>query len=1014
MKIYSKIFFSTLCMLLLSISTYAADNDPKVTTKVISGMVVDADGMPLEGISVFAVKANNFAVTDPNGNYTIKVETGDYLTVQDKGYNKRVVSILDIADDGYVIDLQAWSDLRSGDKLKISYGEYDFDRMTGAASVVSGDELRLTGSYNIMEAMTGRVSGFSVSPSDTKPNTLSFSGSMRGSSDYYSLVDGARSSTDINTTEVDNVVILKDLASTSLFGADASNGALYINTKQGQVGESSINVSYSHGFQSATFLPDMMDGVEFAKMYDQALINDGLPAYYGEDAYEAIASGSDPIKYPNVDYYDEFVNDFTSYNKAIVEFSGGGNTAQYYSTLDLYQTTGLEVYDPTEMLRFRLRSNLKVAVTDFVHIDLGIGGGIYNDSGSTYYYNSQLFNTIRTIPNTALAFVVGQDEEDGELIYQTNRNYTTNLMVSAANNGVTKGVYRNAFTRFGFDIDLDQFVTGLSFDGFVNVDINNSALQVLAPTTNLAYVLWSLDETLEEEVMDLVISQTDSDDSTWAKSDDAITRAIDTRFAAHYDRTFGDDHMLTVDLGVNFYEETCDSYYWPVYDFNAGARANYFYKNKYVLDGTVTTSRTNTLAEENRSAMFYTVGAGWIASREDFLQDVSWLDYLKVRANYGTSSTVFRNANSSSGTYYLYQGGFGVGSSYGFGDWDSQSSKTNYYRSFIASPDVDWPRITSFSAGIDARLLDNRLNVQANYFAGNECDNIIREDNLSALVGNSTSYLSYINYGKTSYDGVELDLSWRGSKGKFSYVVGGNAMYRVTFNDQANAVDYPDSESDRNYTGQQGSLLRGLESIGVISTQEQLDAYNDTYTSYFGTVQLGDLGYVDQNGDYVIDEKDIVITGHSPRIYYGLYTTLKYSNFSLSIRGEGVADGQYYNTNLRSAGGSSNYYAAQADLYPFSNNLPRATMLGSTNNNQTSDFWMRSASYFNIKNVCLSYTLPTEIANRLFSKSIDLFVVGNNLLVLSPENDVYSPYRTSGISVYPVMRSIEVGVDLKF
>jgi TonB-linked SusC/RagA family outer membrane protein len=1007
MKLKYKILIGIYVFFFWQTSSVFAQDKNQLIVKVI---VVDEAKSAVQGLSVRTSGSKQLAFTDGSGKLALQCQMNDYLIIENIGYDNLVLPVLNGLFARDTIVVHRWGDLRRSetDKYSTSLSEQSFDRTTGAVSQISGDELKDVPTVFINEALAGRLSGVRAFESDANPETENHSISLWGNTVSEVRIDGMPGGylpgigLVETPEEIEKLTIVKDFSGNSLFGGTANDGSMLIKTKKGKPGANFFRIKYNRGLRTPTMLPEMMNAVDYSKANNQALINDGLIPVYPENAIAAYQNGSNPLRFPNVDFYDKILAKTTMNDNLTGDFSGGNSVTTYYSHLGLRTANGLEkVGANRKYSRLTMKTNIETKLGSFGLVYIGIGGNITNRKYPNIGSNT-IFNLMNQYPANAMPLLVS----DG--IYGYNPTYPTNMLADLESGVKSEDAKREGYTRIGIDFDLDDLLKGLTFKSSMNISVYNSNIKGLDPTVDRLQPLFTT-PTNQDTLYYRIITKKTTDNS-WSQRDNAVYRSRYLQTGFNYDRAFEKDHLLTADIIFTRELITGSDFVQDERHQTFGGRMNYFFKNRYTLDASISTFGVQAIPGKNRNALAYHGGLAWIVSREQFLKNIKWLDYWKLRTSYGVSGTWFGQVSSDARTYYITKDLYNDGNGSSFGVPGATSSITGYYRAFTGNAQIKCPQQKMITVGSDAQLFNKSLNLQLNYFYKKLSDEIILPSNLYALLASNTAYMPYINYGSRASKGLDFQITYNNKIGQIQYTLDVNGVYRLTKNLKTNSLKYSDDDSYRSTDGQFADNIYGLESDGLYQSKAEVE---NSLFSYLGSIFPGDIKYKDFNGDKVIDNKDIHVIGHSPRFQYGLNMTFKYKNWWLSIHGDGVADGELIDqTNWRT--GNKNYTVAMKQAWPVSNDLPVTTVIGTNANYRTSTFWLKKAGYFNIRSLNLAYMIPSELTRRAHIENIKVYLSGRNLFVKSMIQNMYAPNVNSGYSVFPALRGLDLGIELSF
>ncbi len=963
--------------------------------KTITGTITDKTGNKIANVAVMASGSEHRTFTDKDGFFEINTETDDFIIVSREGFEKSVITVKDGAIAAEIIIMDRWDVMNAQEKIQIAHGELPFERVTGSIERITGEELKDYPTVFLQEALAGRLSGLYAVYGDASPEVESFGNVVRGSSFGEIYVDGVPSNLVLNPREVDDVIIAKDYGSSFLYGGTAAGGAMIVNTKRGIPGERLMRFTVRGGLRTPTFIPDMMNAQDYARHYNMALSNDGFAPIYSQETIDAYTNGTDSIRNPNNDYYRQLVDDPANYKHITGDFSGGGEKVQYFTHLGYYTATGIEsVGSGRNIARLRLNNNVQMKFSEYGSINLGIGGS-FNRRKAPLLNGNSMFNTMYEYPANALPYQIN------DTVYARTPEFNTNLLVGLAHGSVIEDTRRDAFARIGLDLDLGSITQGLSFSVLGGLYTYNNLSRRLDPSVDMAEPFFTQTASGADTLILRNVSR-GAPDNVWGTLGDRVDRSQFVNANFKYRRNFNDNHQVMADLIYTQRRVSGSQLNQEERLRNIGLRVNYFINKKYVVEGNVMNSAVRQLSKEERNKLSYAGGLAWLAHKESFLADASWLTFLKVRANYGILGEPVSSFFLTDDQYT----GSGAGGS--FGIVGNNSSAGGHIRILTGSGNIKLPRRQYLNVGADFQLFDNKITGQINYFNIRRTDQLVLPGNLYALLSSNASYMPFMNYSDSEQRGIDTRISYHRTIGNIEFTVSANATRRVSYISKDNSVVYP--EADRNRIGNKGDRIIGLEADGIFQNQAEIEA---APLQMFGEVKPGDIRYRDHNGDGVVDEKDYHEIGHLGRIIYGFSYRMRYKGWSLGIYADGITGGSFIDSRQWRPG-MKDYTAEMAKSWPASNDLPRLTTLNNDNNYRTSTFWMRNVGFLNLRSVTLSYTLPPSILQNTVVRDASVFIAGKNLLTVSSVDDQFMPNQFKGYEQHPVLNAFEVGLEVSF
>ena len=889
--------------------------------------------------------------------------------------------------------------IKSNDEiLETPFGTFNLSQTTGAVFRISGDELRKTTGDNLAEALRGRIPGLRiVRGSNTPGNNGGYSFILNGGTPYV-LVDGQPRGLQVDLREVEEVLVLNDATFNSLLGNLGDNGLIYVVTKGGKPGKPTIEVGYQRAINKSTRLPNLLSASEYANVINRAANNDGLAAVYSADAIAAYQNGSDPIKYPNVDYQDTFLNDFSSSNFASLNIYGGTEDVSYSAFIGYSDWQGLEkVGTQIDGRDITFRTKIKTRMNDLISAHAGVYGK-FGENKRPVIGADDTFNRISSTPSNAFPLQV----EDSYIV----SNQFGNSLLSELENGGSRTDYSaNMIFDLGLDFDFKEYVPGLKYQTYLMMRTNNSQVLLTNNRPELNTIEY-LEDIQGKDSLALKLHTTELIDLSVGRNSSGIQRIFTYAGNFSYVKK-GREGVLNLNLNhMLYYEPNTNSSNPDKRNLTFNLNGSYALRDKYIMYANMNMSGSNKYIGSNRTKLFPTMGVAWVASNENFLKDSDVIDYLKFRTSYGVVGTEY----TASSYYFLdtWSGGKNNGTAY-FGNNTASQALYGYSLSQVGNSDLDWVVYNQQFVGFELKMF-KKLSLDFNYFNIEINGQVIKAGELYADALGNDVYLPQINYTERTNKGFNANFTFNDKVGEFNYYIGANAGYNKITKDKISEVQH--LETYRLQQGQADDNIMGYISDGLFTADNIGSALPQ-----FGTVQIGDVKYVDQNGDNVIDVRDQRSIGNStPRLNYGISLGAEYKGFNFDVVGMGVAG---YDMNMNSMAyythyGLGSYFGSVNNALPNGNANPRLSTSKSLNNYVNSDYWTLDASYFRISNLEFGYTLPQTLLSKSALKNVKLFLRGNNLALFSKMKDLDPEDIRSGVYEYPMMRTFVLGASITF
>ena len=742
-------------------------------------------------------------------------------------------------------------------------------------------------------------------------------------------------------------------------------------------------------------------------LYNEARANDGLSALYSPETIAKYASGVNPYRYPDVEFYSsEFIK--KSYNRTDVtaEIEGGNERAKFYANVSYYrQGDFLKIGEAANNYvdRFNVRGNVDVKLNNYINAYVNANATYYNSksaNGGSYWEAAASFRPNRVAPLIPLSYIDPNSAQATNLI-GTTKNYINGCFLGGAQTDLTnifadyyfagKNTWTSRQFQFdaGVDVDLSSVTKGLSFHTMVAVDYRTSYTTSFNDTYATFTPTWS-----EYNGKDVIVALNTFDTVDKHSGVQNISGSSDNQtiaFNAHFDyaRTFGDVHNVSAMLVANGYQQSESGVYHKVSNANLGLQLDYNFDRKYYVDFALAAPWSAKLPEGKRAGFSPSFTLGWNIANEDFMKGSAFND-LVLSASYSDIVT-----DLGIDEYYMYLGAYQSG---GWWDWNGLSGHAGVQSKRGGNDDLGYIHRKEFSVNLRGSLLDRALTFDASFFTSKHTGQIITASNQMPsyfmVYYPESSFRPYINFNDDKRTGFDIAVNYKKQFGDLGVQIGANYTYYTTKATKRDDTNYADAYQYRQ--GKPLDAIWGYECLGFFKDEADIAASPDQ-SSFGQTIAPGDLKYKDQNGDGMIDNKDQVELGkggwYGAPSTVGVNVTLKYKNFTLfmlgtgGFGGHGVRDNSYWWVK-----GEDKYSAAVRDRWTpetaSTAAYPRLTTGNGANNYVTSDFWMYSTSRFDLAKVQLSYDFDKKIFGNSFVKGLQLYVSGNSLLTIAKEREI--------------------------
>lgn len=959
----------------------------------VKGVVTDAStGEAIVGANVVIEGTTTGTVTDIDGRFTITVPApGSVLVVSFLGFNTERVTInneaeLDIKLVADVTDLQ--------EVVVVGYGTVKKKDLTGSVSSIQGDAIEGRQATQVSQALQGAMAGVMVTRNNNAPGasaTIRIRGiTTIGESNPLVIVDGVPidNINDINPADVDNISVLKDAASASIYGSRAAAGVILITTKRAKSGEIGIQYNTEYGIEKPTALPEHVDVIRYMQMVNELRWNDKnndaneYPLYTKDviDNYWTL-NAENPNKYPNTNWMDLMIRDNAPRQSHVLSITAGTKAVRTKASIGYDKTESL--YNGKNFERLSARFNNDVTINKLLSASLDLS---FKRSHYENPYHDPVYNTLISPPVYAAMWSDGRIAEGktGANIYGMS-NY---------------GGYRYSW--------YNQLNGRISLDFTPVKDLKISA--VLSPTFGIDKGK-SFQKRVEYTAADdptLVAGTLEGGTQTnLYESRNDYTR-VTSQLLANFDKSLGSHNINAMAGYENFYAKTenmgasREKYgltSFPYLDLgplelrgNYGnawenayrsffGRVMYNFRNKYFLQGNIRYDGSSRFHEEYRWGAFPSFSAGWTISEENFMKNFSWLSFLKLRASWGSLG------NERIGNY-PYQATIDFTNALFYQGTNVVAAQTAAQTKY-AIRDISWETTESIDFGIDVNVLNNRLRFTGDYYRKTT------KDMLLAL--EIPDYMGYDNpdqnTGKMYTKGWDAEIGWNDKIGEFTYSVSANVSdFKSIMGDLGGTefigdqIKKKDSEFNEWY---------GYLSDGLFQTAEDLAASAKTSTA----VKVGDVKYRDISGpdgvpDGIISPTyDRVLLGGSlPRYMFGSNIKMGYKNFDFSmvLQGVGKINSRLQGlmiTPLSDNWGhmplllDGNYWSKyNTDEQNLKAKYPRLTENNKGNNYTMSDYWIINGGYLRLKNITLGYTLPSDMTKKVGLQRVRAYFSASDIL----------------------------------
>lgn len=1011
---------------------------------VVTGSVKDGSGEPIIGATIMEKGTSNGGVTDLDGNFSIKVGDHATLVVSYVGYERQEVPV---AGKSTVNIVLTESDRTIDEVVVVGYGAIAKRSVSTAISTVKGDRIAGMPTSNVAQSLVGMSSGITLQQVNGEPGAapairIRGAGSINSGNDPLYVIDGYPTTdselfNSISPTDIDDIQILKDAASSAIYGSKAGNGVIIVTTKSGRTGKSRVSFSTQIGVNQVQRYVDVLGSKDYLDMIIEARTNNGTIGNF-PGLLKLRESGD----YANTNWQDEIFRNALNY-RANANVTGGNENVTYHFSVNYQNEDGILLN--SYYRKVNVKGGFDARLNKYVKIGV--------EFSPTY--------TKKRAQQPA-----GGGTEDVTGVIAEALSYPPILPVWQPNGDYTQ--IAQHYTRYGLNNQLRNPVANL-------LENSNDSWSIRA-LTNAYIEIKPLKSLTVRSSVDLSTNSTKLDyyqsacllgaNETGNKSTPNLS-AIDAYRAsgfgyntywsttATYDRMFGEKHHLNAVLGYDFeynsdfsvrqddrtdadnpvaYKNTSitnvmGANLWTgssrntKYAFDAlFGRVIYDYDSKYVVSGSLRRDRSSKFGPDNRSGLFYSGSLAWNITEEPWMKRLSWLTIAKVRTSYGVTG------NDQIGTNYAWISTINTNHNVVFGN----VSFPAYYPNGYSNRELGWEKNKQVDLGIDLAFF-NRINLTVDMYR--RTSDIVMPANIPDFNGIAGSV--YMNSGEVENKGIEVQLNAKVLQGTFNWEttfnwsLNRNKILSLANNQKQLANGKAGTKwADviRNYVGRPMGDMYMLKVIGTFNTEADLQKYAKK-----GAEALGDLIFEDVNGDKVIDTNDYQCVGnYQPDFTYGWTNKLGYKNFDLAVTIDGQVGGKViyaaaraftlnrYDDNVLAESGLNRWRSAEQPGNGFSHKAG-TNNLGA--NISPSTRYLYNADFLRIRNIALGYTMPRKLCSKIGVESVRFSMNVQNLWTFDsyPGYSVEANYKgnsatNNGVDFggYPISRVITFGVNLNF
>lgn len=976
-------------------------------TKKITGIVTDSNGEPVIGANVSVKGTTTGTITDMDGKFSLDVPHNSTLLISYIGYipqeirigNQNVVKV-DLREDTQTID----------EVIVVGFGTQKKVNLTGSIGTIKTDEvLKSRPVTNVQELLASSVPGMIVSKGSGAAGSgasinIRGTSTIGNSSGVLVLIDGMPGNIyTLNPNDIESVSVLKDAASAAIYGSRAANGVILVTTKTAKATERpTVELSSNIGIQNPQFKLDFVGSEDFMRLYDQAMINDGKDAIYGEQGIQDLKAG----KYVDNKWYKEIYKKNTIINNTHLALSGKERSIAYrFSISNDYQDGNLPnnnynrlIFKPD--MRFQILKNLEAhASLQYTQTN------IKNPNGGTTGWQSQAarISPITPIRNSDGSYAAGgamggnpiagvnesgySKERHKEMMAIFDVTYSPlkdwNIKGNVATYSHNTTTKNRVNTYYLYDEEGNIAKTENRVSSLKETNTYNFRTQ-LQFTTDYSFKIAS---NHNFKVLAGYSQEYYKSDGFWASRDNMPFDNVDVLNTGSSNKQNG-----SADGDGNEYANDVAVQSWF-------GRLNYDYQGKYLFEASLRADGSSRFAKNHRWGVFPSLSAGWNLHRESFMEPTNnWLSELKIRASWGVLGDAEKVGYYPTAQILSYDPKI-----YTFND----KLVGGAYNNIAVNQNITWEESKYTNIGLDIGLFDQRIKLSADYFI-NMRDNILYRPPVPSEFGLNAPYSNLL---KMKNQGMDIMAGYQDRNGDFHWGIDVNFSYSKN-----KVLEMGDSErwienNTVTYLNDRYQLPFGYEAIGLFQSEEEI-----ANSPNQGNVLPGNIKYKDQNDDNIIDGEDRVVLNRKIPLNFGMNLSFGYKDFDFSLNMYGKLNTKKY---LQGYEGWAFYLTDNArpmHLDAWSENNPNASYPRLTLTNTSNDydsrynsFWLRTADYLKIQNVQVGYTIPQNVLEHVNIKYLRVYLSGQNLATITG----YDGFDPEG-GWYPLARTFSFGFNLQF
>ncbi len=999
----------------------------------VTGKVTDESGQPLPGVNVQIKNTLAGTTTNVDGSFTLDAPAEATLIFSFIGYVTQEISVAGRSNVNVTMteDVTALAEV-----VVIGYGVQKKSVATASVSRVDSKDLQGFGSPRVDQILQGQVAGVTFKTSSGQPgspqNIFIRGVGTNGNNNPLIIIDGVNSNdgflASLNPDDIESIQVLKDGASTAIYGSRAANGIIMVTTKKATRGEASFNYSMFYGQQQPWRIPKLLDAAQYVTLTREKYANGNSTLPTGFPDQGSITTNTN---------WMETIFEPANTQTHQLSVSKGNENSSIFASLSYFDQKGIIAPDKSNAQRITARINSEQQVNKY----LSFGQAVFfnhsaneripeNNAFGSPISDALVYDPLTPVYDENGTFGFAQSPYvQKEYLNPLSRIFISNNRTSQ--DGLLGNIFlkisplKNLSFKTDFGIDYNYY-NGEGFaPSYEFFDTNGNQLPLTNEINDLykyssRVFIWQWENYINynfsngKHTTDFVLGTTARERQGGGFSGSSSGIPLEVEFDPNFQYLDNTPDSLRRSGGINDEREAL---------FSIFGRVNYNYDERFLLSVTLRRDGSSKFGANNRFGIFPSVSAGWVISREAFWS-VNQISFLKLRGSYGI------NGNDRIGNlgYAAVIGNTGV---YPFGKPNNQTIYQGLSSLFLDNPNLRWEESKQLDIGLEIGLLDDKLIIELDYYRKTTSD-LLMAATTALYIGNKPPTA---NVGEVVNQGFELEAAYTKNLGNVNFNIGLNVatlknnVTKVTDDGFIDGYTWPvrNTVITRMEVGNPIGYFRGFKTDGVFNNQAEIFGYiNSSGNVIQPNAKPGDLKFVDTNGDGKIDNNDIVNIGKPwADVTLGLNLAASWKGIDLRMLLSSSIGNDIFRSYERQDVINNNYQVEWLDRWTEANPngaYPRLTTFDSNNNSRASDFYVEDGSYLRLKNIQIGYTVPRSLVEKAKMKSLRIYASVDNLLTLTGYTGFDPEIGTNGWILdtaidkgfYPQLRTVGVGINASF